>query len=82
MLPGLLPSFFRRVITHVDISGEVGPDSGCRTGIYAFEIDEQVRAQPVNLAAGFQWLELRAAVIRLAGVKRFPDLAEPGHDVL
>jgi hypothetical protein len=67
----------RWVIAHVDVPGEVGPDSGCRTGVYAFEVGEQVRMQPVNLAAGFQRLELRAAVERLSGVKPFPDLAEP-----
>ena len=72
MLPGLLSCLFRWVIAHVDVPGEVGPDSGCRTGVYAFEVGEQVRTQPVNLAAGFQRLELRAAVERLAGVKRVP----------
>jgi len=54
MLPDLLSRLFGWIIAHVDVPGEVGPDSGCRTGIYAFEIGEQVRAQPVNLAAGFQ----------------------------
>jgi hypothetical protein len=54
MLPDLLSRLFRRIIAHVDVPGEVGPYSGRRTGIYAFEIGEQVRTQPVNLAAGFQ----------------------------
>ena len=51
---GLLSCLFRWIIAHVDVPGEVGPNSGCRTGVYAFEVGEQVRTQPVNLAAGFQ----------------------------
>jgi len=38
-------------MAHVDVPGEVGPDTGCRTGIYALEAGEQIRAQPAELAA-------------------------------
>jgi hypothetical protein len=51
MLPDLLSRLFRRIIAHVDIPGEVSPNPGCRTGVYAFEIGEQVCTEPVNLAA-------------------------------
>jgi hypothetical protein len=51
---GLLSRLFRWVIAYVDVPGEVGPDSGCRARVYAFEVGEQVHAQPVNLAAGLQ----------------------------
>jgi hypothetical protein len=52
------------------------PKSRCRAGVYAVKISEQVRTQPVNVAAGFQRFELCAAVKRLTGVKRLPDPAE------
>jgi hypothetical protein len=50
----LLSCLFRGVIAHVDVPGEVSPDSGCRTGVYPFKVGEQGRAQPFDLAAGFQ----------------------------
>jgi hypothetical protein len=44
----------RWVVAHVDVPGEVSPESGYRAGVDAFEVGEQVHAQPVNLAGGFQ----------------------------